>query len=402
MEDLKIVIVGHVDHGKSTLIGRLLYDTNSLPEGKMEEVRQASEQLGHEVEYSYVLDNLREEREQGITIDTAQIFFKTQKRRYVIIDAPGHVEFVKNMVTGASQAEAAVLIVDAAEGVQEQTRRHAYILGLLGFKRVVVLVNKMDAAGFGQARFEEVRLEVLKVLKTLDVSPSHVIPASAKLGDNIAVKSANMGWYAGPTFLEALDTLENPKPATEKPMRLPVQDVYVVGGKRIFAGRVESGTIRAGDEVTVLPDPRKTKIKSIEAYLKDAGEAQAEESIGVTTSDKLFIERGSVISSGRQPKPADTFKARVFWMGKTPLHDGEKLTIRVATQEAGCTVEVKKRLDSSTLEDLGPGPLGNNEAAEAVIHAEKALVVEDFGDIPELGRFVLVRGSDVAGGGIVI
>jgi bifunctional enzyme CysN/CysC len=402
MEDLRIVIVGHVDHGKSTLIGRLLHDTGSLSDGKMEEVRQASADLGRDVEYSYVLDHLREEREQGITIDTAQIFFRTARRRYVVIDAPGHVEFVKNMVTGASQAEAALLIVDVTEGVQEQTRRHAYILGLLGLKQVVVLVNKMDAIGFEEGRFRAVADELLGFLRTMGIAPSHVIPVSARHGENLAGRSGAMAWYAGPALLEALDALHNAAPPTDRPMRFPVQDVYLVDGKRIFAGRVESGILRAGDDVTVFPEPRQTRVKSIEVFLRETREAEAEESIGVTTADKLFIERGHVLCSGRPPRVAEAFDAKVFWMGKRPLADGERLTIRLATQETVCTVEVRCRFNSSTLEDLGPGPLQNNEVAQATIRAERPLVVEDFNDIPPLGRFVLVRDHDVTAGGTII
>jgi len=399
MEDLKLVIVGHVDHGKSTLIGRLLLDTNSLPDGKLEEIEETCKKLGREVELAYITDNLREEREQGITIDTAQIFFKTRKRNYVIIDAPGHVEFVKNMVTGASQAQAAVLLVDAGEGVQEQTRRHAYILGLLDLKQVIVAMNKMDLVGYREERFKEVEEELRKFLTTINVTPKHLIPISAKDGDNIAARSAKMGWYTGPTFLEALDLLGAQQKTLGGALRYPVQDVYVHGGKRIFVGRVESGTIHVGDEVTVYPDPRMTKIKSIEVYMKDKKEAEAGESIGVTTKDKLFIERGNVICAGKPPKVTDTLDAKVFWMGKKPLQPGDKVTIRIATQETECTVEVKKRMNSSTLEELGPGPLENNEVAEATIKTDNPVVAESFNDIPELGRFVLIKDNDIIAGG---
>jgi len=401
MDDLRIVIVGHVDHGKSTLIGRLLYDTGSLPDGKMEEVRQASEELGRGFEYAYILDNLREEREQGITIDTAQIFFRTERRNYIIIDAPGHVEFVKNMITGASQAEAAVLIVDAGEGMQEQTRRHAYILGLLGIKQVVVAVNKIDLVGYSRERFDEVKSTLSAFLATVGVEPEHVIPVSAKSGDNVTSRSQKTGWYTGPTVIEALDAFKPlPKPV-EKPMRLPIQDVYVVDGRRIFAGRVESGVIRQGDEVTVLPDPRKTKVKSVESYLKTKIEAEAGESTGITTTDKLFIERGHVLCSGTLPKVSTSFNAKVFWMGKEPLKNGEKVTLKLATQETGCRLEIHKKINSSTLEAIGGETLGNNEAAEALVTTDAPIVYEDFHTTPELGRFVLQKDNDIVAGGII-
>jgi sulfate adenylyltransferase large subunit len=401
MEELKFVIVGHVDHGKSTLIGRLLYDTDSLPDGKMDEVRKTSEQLGRDVEFAYVMDNLKEEREQGITIDTAQIFFKTGKRDYVIIDAPGHVEFVKNMITGASQAEAAVLIVDAAEGVQEQTRRHAYILGLLGLKQVIVVLNKIDLVGYDEKVFDKVKDELTKFLTSINATPTYVIPISAKEGENITKKSERTPWYTGPTFLEALDSLKSAVRPTEKPLRFPVQDVYVIDNKRIFAGRVESGTIREGDEVTVLPNPRNTIVKSVEIYLKDAKEAEAGRSIGVTTKDKLFIERGNVLCAGQLPKVADSINAKVFWMSRSSMREGEKLTFRLATQETECRVIVGRKMNSSTLETLTGGGLENNESAVVTIKTDSPVVYENFNDIPELGRFVLAQGNDIVAGGII-
>ncbi len=258
-QKLKFVIVGHVDHGKSTLIGRLLYDTNSLPEGKIEEIKQLCESLGKDIEFGYVMDHLEEERDQGITIDTAQTFFSTEKRDYVIIDAPGHVEFVKNMISGASQAEAAVLIVDAEEGVKEQTKRHAYILGMLGLSQVIVVINKMDLVDYAPQRFESVKRELLEFLSNINIRPSYVIPISAKKGDFIANKTGNVDWYDGPTLLEALDTFRTRESANEKPLRYVVQDVYSFD-KRIIAGRVESGIIRKGDRIKVLPSGEETRV----------------------------------------------------------------------------------------------------------------------------------------------
>ena len=214
-EHMKIVIVGHVDHGKSTLIGRLLYDTSSLPDGFIEEIKKTCEMLGRELEFAYVLDSLEEEREQNITIDTTQTFFKTKKREYVIIDAPGHKEFVKNMITGASLAEAAILIVSAKEGVQEQTKRHAYILSMLGIKQVIVAVNKIDLIGYKEEIFNSVKGELLKFLDSVKIKPSYVIPISAKEGDNIAKKSEKIRWYSSLTVLEALDAFETEKKATK-------------------------------------------------------------------------------------------------------------------------------------------------------------------------------------------
>ncbi|MFH1402914.1 MAG: GTP-binding protein [Candidatus Altiarchaeota archaeon] len=406
MEHLKLVIVGHVDHGKSTLIGRLLYDTGSLPEGKMQEIERTCKALGRDIEFAYVMDHLQEEREQSITIDTAQTFFKTGRREYVIIDAPGHKEFVKNMITGASQAEAAILIVDAEEGVQEQTKRHAYILGMLGLKQVIAVLNKMDKVGYGKERFEEVKASLLEFLEAINIKPTYVIPISAKEGDNVARKSEKMPWFDGMSILESLDTFVNTERHTEKPLRYPIQDIYMVGGDRVFAGRVESGRIREGQEVTVLPDPRKTKVTGIKVFMDDGKkEAEAGESIGVTIKDKLFLDRGSIICDGRLPEVTDTVSAKVFWMGKQPLKKTDRVTIKLATEEVDCGIEsIDRRLDSSTLEVLEEDApqLNENEVGEMVIKTVRPIVVENFNEVPELGRFVIVQGYDVAAGGIIV
>ncbi len=250
--DLKFVIVGHVDHGKSTLIGRLLYDTHSLAVDKIEEIEKASRDLGKETEFAYLLDHLEEERQQGITIDTTQAFFKTEKRQYVIIDAPGHVEFVKNMITGASQAEAAVLIIDAGEGVREQTRRHAYLLSMLGLNQVIVVLNKMDLVKFGEESFNEVKNKIDEFLNSINMRPVSYIPICAIKGDNIARKSPKMNWYSGLTFLETLDVLENRESSENKPLIFPVQDVYEIGDKRIVVGRIEAGVLEKGCRIKIL------------------------------------------------------------------------------------------------------------------------------------------------------
>ena len=401
MEDLKLVIVGHVDHGKSTLIGRLLYDTGSLPEGKIEEIKSICDSLGKGLEFCYVMDSLEEERDQNITIDISQTFFRTKKRQYVIIDAPGHVEFVKNMITGASQAEAAILIVDAKEGVQEQTRRHAYILGMLGLGQVIVVMNKMDLVGYEKKRYDEVYSELLPFLRGQGIKPQHVIPISAREGDNVANKSKNMPWYSGPTVLDALDGFKPNLRILDKPMRFAVQDVYKYD-KRITVGRVEAGVLRAGSEVIVLPSGERTKIESIEEFMKeDVREAIAGKSTGVVTKDKLFIDRGNIICSPEKlPKVTDKFKAHLFWMDKEPLKKGERIVLKCSTQEAICKVdELLKVINSSTLEETkGAQEIKNREVADVMIKTDKPMVVESFSDSNEMGRFVLERLNTCAGG----
>jgi len=400
-EKLKFVIVGHIDHGKSTLIGRLFYDTDSLPEGKIEEIKQICESLGKDLEFGYVMDHLEEERDQGITIDTAQTFFNTEMRDYVIIDAPGHVEFIKNMISGASQAEAAVLIVDAEEGVKGQTKRHAYILGMLGLNQVIVVINKMDLVGYDQARFETVKSELLDFLSDIKIVPSYVIPISAKDGDFIASPDSNMDWYHGPTMLKALDSFTIKKSAKDKPLRLVVQDVYNID-KRIIVGRVESGIIKKGDRIKVLPSGEETYVESIEEYLRDVTEAEAGKSTGITTKDKLFIDRGNVIvHDDDMPVLSDHIRANIFWMDKIPFKQGDTLRFRCATQDVACEIEkINTVINSSSLEVIAKDTtqIKNREVADIIIRTGKPVVVENFNKIEALGRFVLGTEDTLAGG----
>ncbi len=405
MDVLSFVIVGHVDHGKSTLIGRLLYDTDSLSPDRIEEMKRASAGRGRETEFAYLLDHLEEERKQGITIDTTQVFFKSDKRRYVIIDAPGHVEFVKNMITGASQAEAAVLIIDVVEGVKEQTKRHSYMLSLLGLNQVIVVLNKMDLVGFSQERYNEVMADAKKWLKSINIEALTYMPISAIRGDNIAKKSENMDWYSGPSFLEILDELKNRLSEQHKPLILPVQDVYKIDEKRINAGRVEAGVVNQGEEIKILPSGQKTKIKTIEKFLSQPTTAVASECIGFTTADSVFLDRGDVVClPGSEPVLTDEVPASIFWMSKRQLDKDEKFIIRCATQETTCKVDtISKRIDSSTLQVIEQDAkvIKNLEVAEVVIKTKKPLAIKDFNDVQELGRFVLVRDENICAGGII-
>src|SRR3989344_5111812 len=406
MNTLNFVIVGHVDHGKSTLIGRLLYDTNALPTDRVEELKAACNALGRELEFSFITDHLQEEREQNVTIDTTQIKFKTQNRDYTIIDAPGHKEFLKNMMTGASQAEAAALIVDAKEGVQEQTRRHASIIALLGIKQVVVLLNKMDLVEFSKERFDQLKAQTETFFKTLDMTPAHIIPIVAKDGDNCANPSTRMQWYSGLTFLEALDQFTIKEKPTNKPLRYSVQDVYKVGEKRILVGRVEAGVLKSGQKITFLPSNKQTVVKTIEAFGNEGKkEAEAGECIGITISDPLFIERGEIASAVEQPPMiAQKIVSNVFWFSSKNFEKKDKITIKLATQEASCRVEQLERIDSSTFEVIehDATQLCPTEIGRFVLIPEKPIVIEDFNEVEELGRFVLELNGEAAGGGIVV
>jgi bifunctional enzyme CysN/CysC len=403
-ESLNIVIVGHVDHGKSTLIGRLFFDTNSLPAEKMREIERISKELGHDVEFAFLMDHLQEERDQGITIDTAQTFFKTDKRHYVIIDAPGHRAFLKNMITGASQAEAALLVVDAEEGVREQTRRHSYLLSLLGLRQLLVVINKMDRVGFSQHRFDEVCDELQAFLGGIHTESVFLVPVSAKLGDNVAERSSNMAWYEGPTIIEALDQFEPLQPES-KPFRFSVQGIYASGDKQIVGGRVDSGTASAGQSVVSLPANLELEVATLEKFLEEPRMLEMGESGGFTFLGAETVSRGQVLAAPTSPPGVFTeFPATVFWMSRKPLQGNEKLMLRCTTQEVPCTVgRISKRLNSSTLEVIEENAsiLENTEVAELVLITEKPVVFEEHAFIPELGRFVLERGHDVVAGGII-
>lgn len=406
MNNLRFVMVGHVDHGKSTLIGRLLYDTDSLPPDKMDEIRMASEEQGKDVEFAYVMDHLEEERARNITIDTAQTFFKTPRREYVIIDAPGHKEFLKNMITGASQAEAAVLIVDAAEGVREQTQRHAFMIDMLGLEQLIVVVNKMDLINFSEEKFINVKNKLEDFLAKVNLRPTYVIPIAAKQGDNVSKRSKNMDWYTGVTFLEALDSFANLPSALEKPLRLPIQLIYPVEGKDVIMGRIEAGKLRRGDELVFLPAGQRARVRKImEFETEGKEEAGAGESTGIVLDPPLKLQRGMVACRpGEEPPVTDSISASVFWMSPVPFRIEEEILARISTEEVPARiVRIKERIDSSTLEILeeDAAVLNDTEAGEVVIETARPVVVESFYKTKELGRFVLVRGHDVVAGGII-
>ncbi len=405
---LKIVFVGHVDHGKSTLIGRILHDTDSLPEGKIESIEKACAAEGMEFEYAFVLDALLEEQEQNITIDTTQIPFRTKRRQYVIIDAPGHKEFLKNMITGASSADAAILVIAANEGVQEQSRRHAYLLGLLGIRQIIVVVNKMDLAAYDEKRFHEIESEYRSFLSELGVEARMFIPASARQGENVARKSGKLlPWYDGPTVLEALDQLEAPKAPVELPLRFCVQDVYRFDERRIIAGRIETGTLKVGDNVVFSPANKSSVVATIERWNATTAvkEAIAGDSIGITLREQIFVERGYVASHDTDtPIEANRFYADVFWMAKEPLRLDAPYTIRLATQELkGRVVAIEQIMDSSTLSTTKDGrkEVARNEVGRITIQTRAAVVLDNHDRIANLGRFVIVDDGRISGGGIV-
>jgi bifunctional enzyme CysN/CysC len=407
-EQLKIVIVGHVDHGKSTFVGRLFHDTGSLPEGKLEQLQKIAERRGVPFEWANLMDALQSERDQNITIDTAQIWFHTKKRQYVIIDAPGHKEFLKNMITGAANAEAALLLIDANEGVQEQSRRHGYLLNLLGIRQIAVLVNKMDLQGYSQERFNQIEKEYRGFLKTIGVEPKLFIPMAAKHGDNIAALSANMAWWQGPTVLAALDDFKITDVPDNQALRFPIQDVYRFDDRRILAGRVEAGSIKVGDRLLFSPSNKVSTVKSIERWSAPASDhAGVGESIGITLTEQIFVERGAVAAlETAPPYELNRFKARLFWLGRQPFKQGKLYKLKLATQEVDCEIDsIEKLIDASTLETIsraGEKPyVGRHEVAELTIRTKRPVAFDKHTEIVPTGRFVIVDGFEVSGGGIV-
>ncbi len=405
-ETLNIVIVGHVDHGKSTLLGRLYADTGSLPEGKLEKVQAICRQQGKEFEYAFLFDAFLEEQEQGITIDTARTFFNWKDRQYIIIDAPGHKEFLKNMISGAARAEAALLLIDALEGVKEQSKKHGYLLSLLGVRQFAVVVNKMDLVGYREDVFAGIEKEYREYLSQFKVSPQHVIPVSAKLGENIASHSNAMPWYDGPTVLDILSTFRKEAARSEQALRFPVQDVYKFDARRILAGRIAAGRLRVGDRLVFCPSNKSAYIKSIEAFNVEPppAEAHAGQSVGITLDEQLFVERGEIAShQDNLPLVSTAFRANVFWLGKRPLDRGRKYGLRLTTREIECEVATIHRIiDTADLNQRQGGQsIAKNQVAEVTLRAKAPVAFDLSASFESTGRFVLVDEYDISGGGIV-
>ena len=406
VQKLRVVFVGHVDHGKSTLIGRILHDTGSLPEGKVEEIRKACAAEGMGFEFAFLLDALLEEQKQNVTIDTTEIPFRTPRRQYAIIDAPGHKEFLKNMITGASRADAAILVISADEGVREQSRRHAYLLSMLGIKHVIVVVNKMDLVDYSEKRFREIEQEYRQFLRELGLEARAFIPASAREGENVARTSVKMKWYCGGSVLEALDLLEPQKRDVDLPLRFCVQDVYRFDGRRIIAGRIETGTLRAGEQLVFSPANKSSVVATIERWNQENnGPAVAGDSIGITLSEQIFVERGYVASHENEtPIEANRFHADLFWIVREPLRVGHLYSLRLATQDVRCeVVSIERVMDSSTLETKTDGreQLERNEIGRLTIQTRGPLVIDNHDRIPSLGRFVIIDDGQICGGGTI-
>ncbi len=405
-ENLNIVIVGHVDHGKSTLLGRLYADTGSLPDGKLEKVQAICKQQGKEFEYAFLFDAFLEEQEQGITIDTARTFFMWKGRQYIIIDAPGHKEFLKNMISGAARAEAALLLIDALEGVKEQSKKHGYLLSLLGVRQFAVVVNKMDLVGYRQDVFDGIEKEYREFLGQFKAVPSQFIPVSAKLGDNIANRSEQMPWYTGSTVLETLGGFQKEAARSEQPLRMPVQDVYKFDARRIITGRIAAGRLKVGDHLVFSPSNKRANIRTVEAFNIEPQptEGQAGQSIGVTLDEQIFVERGEIAShQDHLPAVSTAFRANLFWLGKRPLEKERKYLLRVATKEVDCEVaSIHRIIDTMDLaQQQGSNTVNKNQVAELTLRTKAPVAFDLSASFEATGRFVLVDEYDIAGGGII-
>ena len=406
---VRIVIVGHVDHGKSTLIGRLLAETGSLPDGKLDQLKAVSARRGMQFEWSFLLDALQSERDQGITIDTTQIRFRTPSRDIVLIDAPGHAEFMRNMVTGASQADAALLLVDAAEGMRDQTRRHARLLHLLGVRQLVVVVNKMDRVGYDAARFAALEHEILAYLAPLGLVPAAVIPVSARQGDGVVARTPAIAWYHGPSVVDALDHFAPARPASALPLRLPVQAIYRFDDRRIIAGRIESGRIAVGDEIVVAPSGRTARVRSIEAWpvadqRRAPRTATAGRSVGITLDEDLFVARGDVLcAADARAVAARQVTARIFWLHDAPLAVGAAVTLRIAAAQVdGVVTAIRDVTDPGAPSAEAAAVVAQNHIAEVEIALSAPIAADTHALNPRTGRIVLGFAGRIAGGGLVL
>ena len=402
---INLVIAGHVDHGKSTLIGRLLHDTDSLTEGKMAAVKAMSERRGMPLEYAFLLDALQAERDQGITIDTTQVLFNSKKRSYLIIDAPGHKEFLKNMISGAAQADAGVVVIDVEEGIQEQSRRHCYLLRLLGLKEIIIAVNKMDLIEYSQRKFNHLKKQIVEYLSEIDLACKAVVPISARDGQGLIDLSEKMPWYTRANFIDTLDQLPEANSTNDLPTRLPIQDVYKFDERRIIAGRIESGTLKIGDELLFTPSNKRAAIESFEVWnAKDQKiKAIAGESIGIILNEEIFIERGHIASlSTDAPIETNVFRGKVFWIGNKPIIAGDRLKIKIGTAEHISEVQsIENKIDLSSLEAIDVDLLEKNDIGEVIFRTKSTVALDPFEKNHRTGRFVLINEYETVGGGIV-
>ncbi|MCL4390862.1 MAG: translation elongation factor EF-1 subunit alpha [Candidatus Micrarchaeaceae archaeon] len=410
---MNLIFIGHVDHGKSTTVGRLLYETKAISDRDLSRYKEITQQLNRpSFEFAFVMDSLKEERERGITIDIAHREFQTPKYYFTIIDAPGHRDFVKNMITGASQADAAVLVISAPDGVMAQTREHAILASVLGIKQMIIGINKMDMVKYDQNKYNDAKKAATDLLKPLGFKTESMlfIPYSAQMGDNVSAKPANMPWYTGPTLLEALDTFTVPAKPLDKPLRLPIQDVFSISGfGTVPVGRVETGVMKVGDQVIIMPSGIKTEIKSIEEHHQQLQKAEPGDNVGFNIKgvEKKDIKRGDVIGpASNPPTVVSEFKAQIVVLQHpNVIARGYTPVFHVHTAQIACTITdilEKKDIKTGQTIEKNPETIKTGDAAVVVVKPTKPLVIEKFSDFQPLGRFAIRDMGTTIAAGVVL
>jgi elongation factor 1-alpha len=411
---MNLIFIGHVDHGKSTTVGRLLYETHVITDRDIQRYKDLTQQMNRPTfEFAFVMDQLKEERERGITIDIMHRDFQTPKYYFTIIDAPGHRDFVKNMITGASQADAAVLVVSAVDGVQAQTREHAILANVLGIGQIIVGVNKMDAANYDQKKFEEAKANVQQLLKSLgyrNVDAINFVPYSALAGDNVAAKSDKMPWYNGPTLLGSLDLLTVPTKPTDKPLRLPIQDVYSISGfGTVPVGRVETGVMKPGDQVIIMPSGAKAEVKSIEMHHQQLQKAEPGDNVGFNIKgvDRKDVKRGDVVGPvSNPPTVVSEFKAQIIVLHhQNVIAKGYTPVFHIHTAQIACTItDILEKKDPKTGQVLEQNPetIKTGDIAIVKIKPTKPIVAEKYSEFPQLGRFAIRDMGETVGAGVIL
>lgn len=411
-EHLNLVFIGHVDAGKSTTVGRILYETGAVSEQTLNKLKEEAQKLGKATfEFAFVMDALKEERERGVTIDIAHREFETPKYYCTIIDAPGHRDFVKNMITGASQADAAVLVVSVKDGIQPQTKEHAFLAKVLGISQIALNCNKMDAVGYKKEEFEKVKGEAVKLLQGIGYKTDTVpfVPCSSYAGDNLTKKSANMPWYTGPTILEVIDSFKVPPKPVDKALRLPVQDVFTITGHgTVPVGRVETGRMKPGDALVVMPSGVKGECKKIEMHHQELTEANPGDNVGFNLKgvDKKDIKRGDVIGpASNPPKVAEEFTAQIVVLNHpTAISIGYTPVFHIHTaQFAGKITELVEKKDPKSGASMGkPDFIKTGDVAVVKVQPLKPIVIEKFADFAPLGRFALRDMGQTVAAGVVL
>lgn len=412
-EHLNLIFIGHVDHGKSTSVGRILYETGALTEQQLRKLKEEAEAVGKATfEFAFTMDTLKEERERGVTIDLSHKEFQTQKYYFTIIDAPGHRDFVKNMITGASQADAAVLVCSAKDGVQAQTKEHAFLAKVLGINQLIVAVNKMDAVNYDHLKYDETKFTLSTLLKNIGYKVENIpfVPISGYVGANIKTKSADMPWYTGPTLLECFDKLTAPVKPTDKALRLPIQDVFTITGHgTVPVGRVETGIMKINETVVFMPSGAKGEVKKIEMHHQELQQAIPGDNVGfnVKNVDKKDVKRGEVVGPvNNPPKVASEFTAQIVVLEHpTAIGKGYTPVFHIHTAQIACTItEILEKKDPKTGATMQKNPdfIKSGDVAIVKIKPLKPVVVEKFSDFPPLGRFAIRDMGQTVAAGVVL